>query len=113
MTTTETKSPKELAQIAKSFEAALRAAHNQSKAELNVAKQTTHPCVVLGFEGWKVRYSWTINKYNGFRIPHFHVTGPTGKTAHASTGRFKELAQKCVRAGNGVPVDTIFVTYFF
>lgn len=97
-------------QTIKAFEAALRAAHARSKAERDPVRRTTHSVAVEGFDGWKVRYYQQISKFHSFGIPHFEVTGPTGKKAHASTGRFKELAQKCVRAGNGVPVDTNFVT---
>ena len=106
---TTTPTTKQLSETAKRFEAALRKAHAQSKAEMDRVKRTTHPVAVEGFPGWKVRYSYQNNKWNSYSTPMFHVTGPTGKTAHASTGRFKELAQKCVRAGNGTPVDTNFV----
>jgi hypothetical protein len=96
-------------EMAKTFEAALRAAHAKSKAEMNLVKRTTHPVAVEGFPGWKVRFYRQANKYNHFESPCFEVTGPTGKTVSAGTGRFKELAQKCVNAGNGHPVDTNFV----
>lgn len=91
-------------EMAKTFEAALRAAHAKSKAEMNLVKRTTHPVAVEGFPGWKVRFYRQANKYN-----HFEVTGPSAIWWRPGTGRFKELAQKCVNAGNGHPVDTNFV----
>ena len=104
--------PTEINKVAKSFEAALRAAHAKSKAEMDPVKKTTRFVAVEGFEGWKVRFSYKINGA-GYSNPRFHVTGPTGRTANDGTGRFKELAQKCTRAGNGVPVDSNLVVYFF
>ena len=96
----------------KAFETAVRAALAQSKAERNPVKRTTHPIAVAGFEGWKARF-FLQGLRNGWDVPAFELTGPNGKTARATNGRLKECCAKAVRGGNGIPTDTIFVTYFF